>query len=193
MTEEDDALRAVLAARDRVARAQQELDEAVRAARASGRTWADVGRVLGTSRQAAFKRFGSIRDPRTGAAMSPTTTTEVAALTERAFGLVDAGAYDDLAALMTAPTAAALTREVVLDTWAAVAGATGNLVRCTGTRVELPDGSTVAEGEQVVGNVVAETTLECEDGSWRGRVAYDGDRRVIGLLVVPPDATDLPW
>lgn len=125
--------------------------------------------------------------------MTPTTTTEVAAITERVFALVDAGDYDALSALMTAPTAAALTREVVLDTWAAAVGDTGNLVRCTGTTVELPDGKGVTEGDTVVGNLVVQTTLECEAGSWLGRVAYDGDRRVVGLLVVPTDATDLPW
>lgn len=65
-------------------------------------------------------------------------------------------------------------------------------MRCAGTRVELPDGSEVTADQQVVG-VVAQTTLECEDGAWLGRVAYDGDRRVVGLLVVPLDATDLPW
>ena len=176
-----------------VERAQQGLRDAVRAARAEGCTWAELGEVLGTTRQAAFKRFGSIRDPRTGAEMSAIDTTEVVATTERVFSLMDAGDADALAALMAAPTAAVLTRDVVLDTWAAVVGATGNLVRCVGTRIELPDGSPVAAGDRVVGDVVAQTTVECEAGEWVGRVAYDGDGRVTGLLVVPPGTSDLPW
>lgn len=125
--------------------------------------------------------------------MTPTTAEELTSITSRVFALIDAGDYDALAGLMTAPTAAALTRDVVLDTWAAAVGETGNLVRCTGITVQLPDGRRVDEGEAVVGNVIAQTTLECEAGSWLGRVAYDGDRRIIGLLVVPLDATDLPW
>lgn len=125
--------------------------------------------------------------------MSPTTASEVAETTERVFALIDSGSYDVLEELMTAATAAELTRDVVLDTWAAAVGATGNLVRCTGTRLELPDGTVVTDGDAVVGNVVGHTTLECEDGAWLGRVAYDGDRRVVGLLVAPTGATDLPW
>jgi hypothetical protein len=34
------------------------LHDAVRAARDDGATWADIGDVLGVSRQAAFQRFG---------------------------------------------------------------------------------------------------------------------------------------
>ena len=40
-----------------VAAAEAELAEAVRAARASGRSWGDIGMVLGISRQAARTRF----------------------------------------------------------------------------------------------------------------------------------------
>ena len=188
-----DPLDGVRAAAADVERAQQRLRDAVGAARAAGRTWAELGQVLGTTRQAAFKRFGSIRDPRTGAEMEAVDTHRLVGTTERVFALVDAGDHDGLAALMTAPTAAALTREVVLDTWAAVVGATGNLARCVATEIELPDGTSVAEGDRVVGDVVARTTVECEAGEWLGRVAYDGDGRVTGLLVVPPGTTDLPW
>jgi hypothetical protein len=37
---------------------QRELDEAVAAARANGRSWAEIGLVLGISRQAARERYG---------------------------------------------------------------------------------------------------------------------------------------
>ena len=39
-------------------------------AREAGRTWQELGDVLGVSRQAAFQRFGHPVDPRTGQAMS---------------------------------------------------------------------------------------------------------------------------
>ncbi len=39
-------------------------------ARAAGRTWQELGDVLGVSRQAAFQRFGHPLDPRTGQPMS---------------------------------------------------------------------------------------------------------------------------
>jgi hypothetical protein len=42
------------------------MQAAVQRARELGRTWAEVGQVLGMSRQAAFQRFGRPSDPRTG-------------------------------------------------------------------------------------------------------------------------------
>jgi len=39
--------------------AQEELSDAVAAARAKGRPWSQIGMVLGVSRQAAQERFGS--------------------------------------------------------------------------------------------------------------------------------------
>jgi hypothetical protein len=42
------------------------MQAAVQRAREAGRTWAEVGEVLGISRQAAFQRFGKPADPRTG-------------------------------------------------------------------------------------------------------------------------------
>ena len=43
---------------------------AVERARTAGHTWAEVGQVLGISRQAAFQRFGRPVDPRTGQPMA---------------------------------------------------------------------------------------------------------------------------
>ena len=37
---------------------QREVDEAVAAARANGRSWAEIGLVLGISRQSARERYG---------------------------------------------------------------------------------------------------------------------------------------
>ncbi|MGH3152759.1 MAG: hypothetical protein ACRDOB_18790, partial [Streptosporangiaceae bacterium] len=41
------------------------LREAVQNARDAGHTWAEIGELLGTTRQAAFQRFGRPLDPRT--------------------------------------------------------------------------------------------------------------------------------
>lgn len=189
---EDSPLEEVRRALDEVAAAQLGLHRAVQAARRRGSTWAELGKVLGVSRQAAFKRFGTPRDPRTGAAMTSTDTTGLAARTEQVFALVDAGDHATLRGLMTDQTAEVLTRDRVLDTWAQVVGDSGNLVRCRDTALEHPDGTPVGE-EPVLGTVVGRTTIECEAGEWLGRVAFDGDGRVIGLLVVPPGTTDLPF
>lgn len=174
---------------DRAAReAQESLRLAVQQARGAGHSWADVGRTLGVSRQAAFKRFGTPRDPRTGDPMTPAPlrTGELLATAERLWHRLDAGDYDAVREQMTDEVAAVLTRETVLGTWAQVVAETGNLEQCRDPRVELPDGSPVADGDPVLGVLVTHAELACEAGSWVGRVALDEDRRVVGLYVTTP-------
>ena len=60
----------VRAAYQQVVEAQDLLRAAVDRARVEGRTWQEIGDILGTTRQAAFQRFGRPIDPRTGAPMS---------------------------------------------------------------------------------------------------------------------------
>jgi hypothetical protein len=169
--------------------------EGVEAARRAGRSWAEVGDALGVTRQAAFKRFGSPRDPRTGAAMTPTTVARVVELTERSFRLLDAGDTDALRALMSPEAAVVLTADLLLSTWASAVAETGHLVGTTGTTAHLPepDGTPLEDGERVLGVLVGRTLLECEAGEWAGRVAVDPDGRVVGMLVVPPGATGLAF
>jgi hypothetical protein len=61
---------AVVAAQSLSAAAEAALQAAVDRARFAGRSWRDIGHVLGTSKQAAFQRFGHPVDPRTGVAMA---------------------------------------------------------------------------------------------------------------------------
>lgn len=191
---DDAGLDEVAAAQRRLEQARTQLHEAVTRARAYDHTWAQIGDVLGMSRQAAFKRFGSPRDPRTGESMQPTATTEeLVETTERIFRLIDAGDYDTLLPMMSKDTAAVLTRDVVLDTWAQAVTDTGNLTGCRDTGLELPDGTPIGAGDAVHGSLIGHTMIDCEAGQWVGRVAYDPDRHVVGLLVVPPDHGELPF
>jgi len=50
--------RHILAARQNLASAEQELHDAVRAAREAGDSWTIIGVALDTTRQAALQRFG---------------------------------------------------------------------------------------------------------------------------------------
>ena len=50
--------RRILAARKAIADAEQELHDAVKAARDAGDSWTVIGAALDTTRQAAFQRFG---------------------------------------------------------------------------------------------------------------------------------------
>jgi hypothetical protein len=63
---------AVAAARDLSAASETALRAAVDRARAAGQSWREIGDVLGSSRQAAFQRFGHPIDPRTGEPMTYT-------------------------------------------------------------------------------------------------------------------------
>lgn len=58
MPEHTASLRGVAVALDASRAADEDLRRAVETAREAGETWADIGEVLGTSRQAAFQRFG---------------------------------------------------------------------------------------------------------------------------------------
>lgn len=192
--DDEGGLEEVAAARSRLEQARAQVQEAVTRARAHGHTWAQIGGVLGMTRQAAFKRFGSPRDPRTGANMPPPTTTDVLLeSTEAVFRLIDAGNYEAVRAMMATDTATVLTRAVVLDTWAGAVADTGNLTGCRDTRLELPDGTVLGPGEAAHGSLVGHTTLDCAAGQWTGRVAYAPDRRIVGLLIVPPDHGNLPF
>jgi hypothetical protein len=59
----DSDLADVAHALDQARRAEETLRNAIARARAAGHTWQEVGDVLGTSRQAAFQRFGRGTDP----------------------------------------------------------------------------------------------------------------------------------
>jgi hypothetical protein len=179
---------------DELKRAQQAVDEAkrrlvdaARTARAQGRTWADIGKELGMTRQAAFKRFGEPVDPENGETIGTRTSEGVRQRTEQVFALLAAGDYDGLEPLMHPQTTVELPASLLADTWRAVLSEVGALERCTDTHVELPGGAPLAEDEDVVGVVVGVTTLGCEAGELSGRVAFDESLRVVGLLIVPPD------
>ncbi len=58
MTEKTHYLQAVSKAIAAFEEDRQALDDAVRAALDHGASWAEIGRLLGVSRQAAFQRFG---------------------------------------------------------------------------------------------------------------------------------------
>lgn len=66
-------IRRIIAAAEAVERATAELRAAVMAARAAGDTWDAIGVALGTTRQAAYQRFGklSVADVESGLGFKP--------------------------------------------------------------------------------------------------------------------------
>lgn len=173
--------------------ARRQLALAVQEARAQGQTWAQIGEELDMTKQAAFKRFGRPVDPQTGTPLARRSSGDVADLTERVFALIAAADYDQLMPLLHPRTAEELPADLIAETWRAVLAEVGTLQRCTGTRVELSDGTLVGPDDEVSGVVVGATTLECEAGSVVGRVAVSADSQVVGLLLVPADHGPLPF
>lgn len=180
-------------AQEGVERARVKLQQAVTDARAQGRTWADIGKELEMSRQAAFKRFGKPVDPENGEHITPRSVRGLQERTEKVFTLIAGGSYDDLGLLMNAQTAQELPAPPIADTWRSALSEVGALQCCSDSGLELPGGAPLDEDEQIIGTVIGTTTLECEAGQLRGRVAFDERSQVVGLLIVPLDHGRLPF
>ncbi|WP_459718744.1 hypothetical protein [Actinophytocola sp. KF-1] len=152
--------------------AEDALRRAVDEARASGRTWQEIGDVLGTSRQAAFQRFGRQADARTRADL-PADDELLPGAAGKATALLTAlvaGRWTEVGAHM----AADLTVDEVAGAWARVAGTVGACER-TGEPTTL----------RVGGYTVVDVPLYCATGELTGRVSFDDDGAVAGLFLLP--------
>ncbi|MCD4525190.1 DUF3887 domain-containing protein [Nocardioides sp. cx-173] len=185
----------ISAARAELEHARQNLNRAVDQARAEGRTWADIGKTLGMTRQAAFKRFGRATNPATGQPITGENMSveQVRTLTERVFQLISSGDYASLEELLHPDVRSELPEVLVMDTWSRVLAEVGALETQTDIHVVLPGGDRIEDDEQILGTVVGVTTLNCEAGEVMGRVAVDNALRVVGLLIVSPDHQPLPF
>lgn len=178
-----------------VDRAKQRLHDVVLEARSQGVTWAQIGESLGMSRQAAFKRFGDVTNPSTGERIrrAPMSITQVQATTEKVFDLIGAGRHEELQQLIHPEVRSELPAPLLSETWARLLGEVGAVESYDDTHVALPAGERLQEDESILGTVVGVTTLTCEAGEMMGRVAVDEELRVVGLLIVSPDQSSLPF
>lgn len=157
-------------------RADAELAAAVGEAREAGSTWQEIGDVLGTTRQAAFQRFGRPMDPRTGKPMDRTLLAGADASTIRIFTALAAGEWESVSTCFDEQMAAGLPAEKLADTWAAVVGAVGAFERVGEPFVRRQGDFTVVD-----------LPLAFEAGDMAGRVSFHGDGRVAGLFVLNSD------
>lgn len=170
-------LDAVAAAREVARRGEDAMREAVGRARAGGATWQEIGDVLGTSRQAAFQRFGRPIDPRTGAPMAPPAVPNAAQRAVALFVDLLEGRWETAREDFDATLSTALSAAKLADTMAQVAGLVGAyrgmgepFVHQAGdyTLVRLP--------------------LRFEAGDMAGQVAFDAAGKVSGLHIMRPEA-----
>ncbi len=167
-------LDSVVVAREAARSAEGTLRDAVEQARAAGHTWQEIGEILGTSRQAAFQRFGRPVDPRTnvGPAAEP-----LPGAAERAIALLAdmaAGRWEDVRRDFDQAMTDAVSVDGLASVWTQVAAAIGRLER-------MGEPVVMRFGDHTMVTVV----LHCEAGEVNGRVTFNMDGSVAGLLVLP--------
>jgi hypothetical protein len=171
-------LTAVARAKDLARAAEQALRATVDGARAAGRTWQELGDVLGTSRQAAFQRFGRPIDPRTGAQMAQAMLPDA---TERALvllGHIVAGRWTEAGAGLTEQVSERLGPAGLPAVWARVLGSVG-AYELTGEPF----------ARQLGDFTVVDVPLSFEAGELTGRFSFTPAGQVGGLFFVNPEAT----
>jgi Protein of unknown function (DUF3887) len=153
------------------------LRQAVDLARSAGRTWQELGDMLGVTRQAAFQRFGHPVDPRTGEPMRDAVLPGAA---ERATQLmIDwiEGRYDRVTADFSQVMSEKMSADGLADAWAQLAGLVGRYEQL---------GEAVAR--QAGDLTIVDIPMSFEASEMKGRVVYDKDGKVTGLFVLLPDA-----
>lgn len=176
--------------------AEHGLEKAVAAERAMGRSWANIGERLGVTRQAAFKRFGRVTDILTGEIMTARSIDHLTELTETFFTHV-AGGQQALAMGMIHPTVRReLPWETISAAWNRCLTEYGSLERPSETFVTHPGGLapietlTTLDDGKMLGIAVGVTTLRQEAGEVMGRVAFDQDDAIVGVLYLPTDTPE---
>lgn len=167
-----DALRA---AADLEALAEKLLRETVAETRRHGATWNDVGAALGISRQAAFQRFGA-------ASERPATVEP-----SKAVALDPVGSAEALFACWAARDWSAVRERFAPSMLEAVAV---QALEKVWNQVHDAVGAYRAPGEAGVRRNgvlrIVDLALLFDDGEMAGRVAFDRDGKVSGMLILEP-------
>jgi hypothetical protein len=165
----------VAAAQELADAANAALQAAIDRARAAGSSWRDIGEVLGTSRQAAFQRFGRPVDPRTGEPMSREVLPGALERAVTIFGWYREGRWAEILAELDENMRRVLDSGRLADGSARMAAMFGGLERF-GEPFAFPAGD----------DTMVEVPLHFEAGDARGLVRFSGDGKVAGLAIRPP-------
>jgi Protein of unknown function (DUF3887) len=167
-------LETLAAARDLSAAAGEALQQAVDRARSAGHSWREIGDVLGTTRQAAFQRFGHPVDPRTGAPMSTKIAPGAADRAVTIVACLAEGGWEEARRDFNAKMSEGLDARRLADSWARMASQVGGY-----------EGMGEPFAHRVADNTVVEIPLRFEAGEATFRVVYDEDDKVTGLWLRP--------
>ena len=167
-------LTAVAAARELSAASEAALQQAVDRARAAGHSWREVGDVLGTTRQAAFQRFGRPVDPRTGLVMSRVLPPGAADRAVAIFGWHDDGRWEEILDQLNETMRGLHSPELLAHAWATMASLYGRL-----ERIGAPYPRPGSEDAVVI------VPLFFEAGEARGVVRFGADGKVAAMAIRP--------
>jgi hypothetical protein len=165
---------AVAAARELSVAAEAALQSAVDRARAAGQSWRDIGDVLGTSRQAAFQRFGHPVDPSTGEPMTRTVSPDAAERATAFLGRFTACRWDEVLADFDAVMRERHDANRLASGWAHMIGLYGSY-QSHGDVTPVPAGDLT----------VVDVLLHFEAGEAMLWARFDRDGKVSGLRLHP--------
>lgn len=167
-------LQAMAAAQDLSAAANEALQETVDLARAAGHSWREIGDVLGTTRQAAFQRFGHPVDPRTGAPMRTHVPPGAADHAAAVLACIADGRWEEARQDFNDRMSQALDADRLASAWARMASLVGSY-----------EGMGEPLTHAAPDHVMVEIPLRFEAGEATGRVVFDSDGKVAGLWLRP--------
>ncbi|MBG6179784.1 DUF3887 domain-containing protein [Arthrobacter sp. CAN_A1] len=168
-----DALRAVVDLRAEVDRL---LAASVQQARRHGTTWQDIGSVLGISRQAAFQRFGQPAGPTPSPGkIQRRSMAALVTLAEQIFAECAEQDWATVRGHFSPLMLEAVSVEGLSSVWAAVVDAVGGY--------EQPGRVTTRKNGALQ---IVDLELLFEAGEMAGRIAFDSDGRVAGMLILDP-------
>lgn len=182
-----------------VSLAEHELEDAVTQARNAGHSWADIGQALNVSRQAAFKRFGAVRNPFTGETMSPVSTDKLPEISDALIRHISKGEEAETVEMLDPHVREDLPWSVIVDVWTSILTDFGELQEITDqTIVPIKGDRNAASASEALstkstGTSVVVSTLNHEAGELMSRIAVSREGTVVGVLFLTPDATDYPF
>jgi hypothetical protein len=173
---EDDPLELVRAAHEVQDRAEALMAAAVQQAREAGRTWQEIGEVLGVSRQAVFQRYGKPIDPRTGEVMNTSALPEADELARTVIDDLAHSRWADVSARFDATMRDRLTEEGLAEAWAHIVGLAGAY-----------EGHGDTDAARAGDFTTTNTPLAFEAGDFVARITFRDDRTLAGLYILNPD------
>lgn len=177
LRDENDPLGLVRAAHEVQDQAEALMVAAVQQAREAGRTWQEIGDVLGVTRQAVFQRYGKSIDPRTGKAMNISAFPGADELAKSVIEDLAHARWAAVGSRFDATMRDRLSEDGLAEAWA-------HIVELAGAYESHGDTDAVRTGDFTTTN----TPLTFESGVFVARITFRDDQTIAGLYILNPDA-----